>query len=538
MNKMLLSFIHQNRVALSIFTISFVIRLININWPFFSPEEARVIERGFLLAKTGKDELGRFLPLIFNSFSDYQLPFLSYFITLLEFIWGKSELIIRLGFIFLGSLTPVLTYLISERFLGDKKLRLFSALVVSFSPLAIFVSKVPNTSIIFVNIILLIFYLILAKKNRKEIQFLLCFIGLCLSKNAWIILPIFMPLTLILFTKNSIRSMISYSAVVATLTISIAVLFIMIPQSIRSLSENQFTILSNITIGNGINVLRGQGLEKQVPLGISRLIFNKLDVVPIGLLQASSYLRPNLFFGIYNIDSNIQNFVAGALSKIIIIPFLGGLYFLASKGTLEQRKLLLFPLIFIIPGVFKYPEYSTELVVIIIPIFSIISAMGLDKLRSFLFNPIVGLMIIELFFNSLYAHTGFIKKDINRPVGLASFFKSVSNSPTDVLISDNFYQDMIPYLGLYSKTPMFFTDQEIDFPYKFHESKFGKVTIIGSDTRLRQCLGESPKTVFLTKGDLKKIPKEIDFTLETAVLEKFLNKEIYKVNTPLCIKDE
>lgn len=538
MNKISSSFIHRERVPLIIFIIAFVIRLVNIDWPFFSPEEARIIERGFLLAKSGKDELGRFLPLLFNSFSDYQLPLLSYLTALLEF-GGKSFLVIRLGFISFGSLAAVLTYLIAKRFLDDERLRIFSALVVSFSPLLIFTSKIPNTGIILVNVVLTLIYLILNKPFNKKLILLTFLFGICLSKNAWLILPILVPLTFILFTPNLVKSIISFFAFLVLVAITVVFLYIKVPQSIRSLSENQFTVFSDITIKNGINTLRGQGLEKHVPIGIPRLLFNKLDVIPIGFLQASSYFRPNFYFGIFNIDPNIQIFLAGVLSKVIIVPFLAGLFFLATKANSDQRKLLALPLVFVIPGFFKFPEYSTELIMLIVPIFSIIASFGFKKLNLSSIKLIVGFMILEFIINSFYPYTGFVKKDLRRPVNLASFFKSISDLATDkILISDNFYEDMIPYLGLYSKESTFFTDQKIDFPYKFHESKIGRIGLIGADTNLKNCLNEPYPVVLLTKDDLRKIPKEIEFLKEAQVEDQFLEKYLYRISAQFCLKDE
>ncbi|MCL4418089.1 MAG: glycosyltransferase family 39 protein, partial [Actinobacteria bacterium] len=127
---------------------AFLIRIYNFSFPFFTSDEARIAYRGYTLATFGKDELGRFFPVLFNSLKDYDLPLTSYLTAGGEMFFGKSDLGARMPFVIIGTLLVLLVYQIAKFFSQESYFRLTSAFIAGFSPTLIFLSKIPNQSIV------------------------------------------------------------------------------------------------------------------------------------------------------------------------------------------------------------------------------------------------------------------------------------------------------------------------------------------------------------------------------------------------------
>src|SRR3989344_2682579 len=78
---------------------AFIIRILNLPFPVFTSDEASVAFRGYTLATTAKDELGRVAPILFNSSEYYQLPAVSYITALGMLVFGKTDFGARAPFI-------------------------------------------------------------------------------------------------------------------------------------------------------------------------------------------------------------------------------------------------------------------------------------------------------------------------------------------------------------------------------------------------------------------------------------------------------
>ncbi len=126
-----------------IFCISFIFRAIRAaNFPPLLWDEAALGYNSYSILHTLKDEYGQFLPYIFKSFGDYKpglyvyltLPFIS--------VFGLNEFSVRLPSIILGSLTPILLYLlIKEINTKAKTIGLLSAIVCAINPFNIHYSR-------------------------------------------------------------------------------------------------------------------------------------------------------------------------------------------------------------------------------------------------------------------------------------------------------------------------------------------------------------------------------------------------------------
>ena len=123
----------MNKVSLVLLLFfAFLIRLFPLDFPKFTQEEARIAFRGYTLSTSGKDELGRPFPLLFNSLTDYQLPAVSYITASGEILFGKSDFGARIPFILLGVALVWLIYKIAQIFSPRKEFWFLSAAIIAF----------------------------------------------------------------------------------------------------------------------------------------------------------------------------------------------------------------------------------------------------------------------------------------------------------------------------------------------------------------------------------------------------------------------
>ena len=132
----------NKRLIIIITAIALIIRLIYVNYPPLLWDEASLGYNAYSILKTGRDEYGQFLPYIFKSFGDYKPGFYVYLTMPFVAILGLNPLAVRLPSIILGSLLPLLFYLLILR-LNPKsnRLALISALILALNPWNIHYSR-------------------------------------------------------------------------------------------------------------------------------------------------------------------------------------------------------------------------------------------------------------------------------------------------------------------------------------------------------------------------------------------------------------
>ena len=143
---------------------AFFIRIYNYNYPSLLWDEAALGYNAFSILKTGRDEYGQFLPLIFKSFGDYK-PGLYIYLTLpFVGIFGLNLLAVRLPSIILGSLIPLIAYLFTKKHSQNKLLPLLFAAIIALSPFNIHFSRGAWESNILTFQLLLASYFFFNKK--------------------------------------------------------------------------------------------------------------------------------------------------------------------------------------------------------------------------------------------------------------------------------------------------------------------------------------------------------------------------------------
>lgn len=169
-------------VLVFIFALAFFLRVYKLgSCPVgFLWDEAALGYNGYSILKTGRDEYGKFIPIIFKSFGDYK-PGLYIYLTVPSIaIFGLNEFSVRLPAAILGSLTVLLIYLfIREAFAlikeRDQKFSEDLALVMAFllavSPWHLNFSRGAWEVTLMIFLLVFGFYLLLKFLNTKKIKF-------------------------------------------------------------------------------------------------------------------------------------------------------------------------------------------------------------------------------------------------------------------------------------------------------------------------------------------------------------------------------
>jgi 4-amino-4-deoxy-L-arabinose transferase-like glycosyltransferase len=102
--------------------------------PSLSHDESAIAYNAYSILKTGRDEYGARLPLLFRSFDDYKLPGMVYSTVPFVALFGKSELAARLPSAVYGTLTIVAIYALVLALTASPVPSLFAALMLAIQP--------------------------------------------------------------------------------------------------------------------------------------------------------------------------------------------------------------------------------------------------------------------------------------------------------------------------------------------------------------------------------------------------------------------
>lgn len=104
-------------------------------------DEAGFGYNAYAILTTGRDEHGQFFPDVFKSFGDYKPPIFVYMLVPLVFLFGLTELTVRMPVAILSTILIVITYLTARELFKSKWVSLLSAFLIAISAWAIQFSR-------------------------------------------------------------------------------------------------------------------------------------------------------------------------------------------------------------------------------------------------------------------------------------------------------------------------------------------------------------------------------------------------------------
>src|SRR5258708_12719733 len=115
-------------LLIGIVLLGFFLRVIGLsNHPAgFTPDEASFGYDAYSILKTGKDQWGHMMPLVFKSFGDDKLPVYTYLAFPSVAIFGLNETAVRLPNAIFGTLAIIFLYFLVYQFFTHIQFPLFS----------------------------------------------------------------------------------------------------------------------------------------------------------------------------------------------------------------------------------------------------------------------------------------------------------------------------------------------------------------------------------------------------------------------------
>lgn len=149
--------------------------------PHLTPDEASLGYNAYSILKTGKDEYGEILPVIFKSFGDYKPGLYVYLTVPSVAILGLTEFAVRLPSAAFGILAVFLIYKIALQLFKDKKLALTASFLLAINPWHIHFSRGAWEINVSLTLTLLgIYYFVKAIEKQKYLLYSAVFFALTL----------------------------------------------------------------------------------------------------------------------------------------------------------------------------------------------------------------------------------------------------------------------------------------------------------------------------------------------------------------------
>ncbi|HWS48603.1 MAG TPA: phospholipid carrier-dependent glycosyltransferase [Candidatus Methanoperedens sp.] len=158
--------------------------------PHLSNDEISIAYDAYSIAMSGKDEHGNPYPLSFPSYGTYKAPLYTYILSPLVYIFGNTELVVRLPSIIAGLLTIVIIGLIAFELTKKRQIAMWSSALLVITPWHIYASRMAweaNLALLFLS--LGIYFLM---KKNLWLSSIILVISMYAYHTEWLLVPLIM----------------------------------------------------------------------------------------------------------------------------------------------------------------------------------------------------------------------------------------------------------------------------------------------------------------------------------------------------------
>jgi 4-amino-4-deoxy-L-arabinose transferase-like glycosyltransferase len=361
--------------------LAFLLRVwqIDKNPPSLNWDEVSHGYNAYSILKTSRDEWGISFPTIFRAFGDYKLPVYVYLVALSEKIFGLNALGVRFPSILAGTLSVLFTFLLARRLFKKDSIAVLAAFLMAIEPWSLFLSRVAVEANLASFFIIAGAYFFLVGLERREFQSVsLLFFGLSLFtyNSARVFVPL-LVLGLFWIYRGEWQKVERRYRLMAGL-IFLVFLGGMVISVLSPSGQARYKWVTLIDEGaiQAINQARG---DSALPGFLSELIFNKGTYSAVNFAKNYlSYFSPQFLFfkGGSQYQFNIPRY--GLICPVQIPFILLGIWYLFKKRK-ENPARLIFAWLLLAPiaGSLTRDAPHTLRVIVVLPIWQIISAVGL-----------------------------------------------------------------------------------------------------------------------------------------------------------------
>lgn len=342
-----------------------------------SEDEASIGYNAYSLAKTGRDETGKLLPLYFESFGDYKSPLAVYLTAPFVLLGGLNETTTRLPAALSGVFLIIIIFVLSKRIFEDKWVGVIASFLVAISPWGVHLSRFDTPFSMALTLLSLQLLLITSNYSFRPkclLQLIIVIMLLVTHPASWVIS---VPLFSIWLIKESWGKWRNLHWMTLSL-VGVLTVFLLSFKSLQYfyLQEN---FIKEVGFINRVNQVQGYISQSDWPLG--RIFQNKVAFFTDQVFN--NYLRPFDFYYLFSksdFEERYQVYNFGKFYSLELLFFFFGAYALIKKTFPLSRNLYI--IIFLAPltqllSVKMLPGQSMAF--LIIP-FYLITAFGVTKI--------------------------------------------------------------------------------------------------------------------------------------------------------------
>jgi 4-amino-4-deoxy-L-arabinose transferase-like glycosyltransferase len=392
----------------------------------FHEDEVAYGYNAYSLLLTGKDEYGKHLPLVLQSFGEYKPALYAYLTIPWIALFDLTPFAVRFTTALFGVFSVVLLYFFVNKLFKNQKIALITAALLAISPWHLNLSRTASEVVVSLFFILVLLYAILSLKEKFSLLwFALAIVSGILAIGSYTASRFFVLLLvgIFLFLPWGQAKKVSGKRILLGLLGVFIVAALLISNLDSAKRFNQISILSTPETQL---VLEEQIREDQsTPPFIARTFHNKIVNYGHTLLHNySEYLT--LDFLLFNgVEPPRMQIADAGLFYIWQMPFLLiGLYVLVRKRNNKSVLLISWWLILLLPAAFTANEIPhVYRALIVLPPMLIILAIGIYTCCSYVilkrsrFLMIIAALLLilsvwELFY---YQHQYYIHQERHRP---------------------------------------------------------------------------------------------------------------------------
>lgn len=371
-------------LLISILVLSTLLRLVNLssNPPGLNWDEVSMGYSAYSIMKTGRDEWGDFMPLLFRSFGEWKSPVYIYLIIPFIKLFGLNAWGVRLPAAIAGVLAVYLTYLLGRK-LYSEKVGLWAALLLTISPWHLMLSRPGYEAGVALTLLLLgIYTLILAIETRFIKHWIISAVALGLGPHTYNSSKIVVPLLVLILLWNLRKKIIFRQFMVfgAILLLFATPLLI----SLRSgRAQGRYTQVGITTDAELTSNFYEYRKTFPAPALVNRILFSKYSYFVVkGFQNWASYFSPSFLL------------TQGGARPQHNIPYRGVLYFAEAVlicyglSTLKKHQGIakFLPVILIaigfIPAALTKDAFHVLRSILTLPSWQLLAALGIVELQK------------------------------------------------------------------------------------------------------------------------------------------------------------
>lgn len=403
-------------ITILIFLIAFTLRFWKLSeYPkSLSMDEVTIGYSAYSVLKTGKDEHGKFMPLVFKGMGDYKSPVNVYLNIPSILIFGLNEFAIRAPVALLGTFTCVLLVLLLLQIKVSTTGSLFAGFWLAISGWHIFYSRAGYEAITALFFLITGTYLFVKWTDNRNINFLSLSI-LSFSISAWayhaerLLAPILF-IFLVIFFKNKFRF---YKKNIRPFVIPTSILLVFVIPFFYYLLTNQGIQVRAQELWITKDPTLQESLHKGEYTNLAEyLLDNDIYLVIRNWLgQYLSYYDLKFWFW-KGVGITPENFQGLGLIYLLDLPiFFVGIYaFSKSNNKLLKNLTVFWFFAGGLPGSFARGDPNPTRALVFVPFFSFILASGADwvvnkvKARKIIIVYFLIAIVSVLYFYDLYIY--------------------------------------------------------------------------------------------------------------------------------------